>query len=101
MRTENFKILGAVVPTIPIETYLYGCFYVLGLDMVSWGCNPLSMTSQGWHISQFQTDTIARSYIITALEESVQSVNSAIHLLLTGRTNFNLDGTSAIYMGMP
>ncbi|KAM7268421.1 hypothetical protein ACFE04_010587 [Oxalis oulophora] len=50
------------------------------------GCNPLSMTSQGWHISQFQTDTIARSYIITALEESVQSVNSAIHLLLTGRT---------------
>ncbi|KAM7268933.1 hypothetical protein ACFE04_011099 [Oxalis oulophora] len=50
------------------------------------GCNPLSMTSQGWHISQFQRDTIARSYIITALEESIQSVNSAIHLLLTEQT---------------
>ncbi|KAK4755826.1 hypothetical protein SAY87_009583 [Trapa incisa] len=46
------------------------------------GCNPFSITSQGWHISKFQSDTIARSYIITALEESIQLINSAIHLLV-------------------
>ncbi|KAJ4930471.1 hypothetical protein NE237_008258 [Protea cynaroides] len=50
------------------------------------GCNPLSITSQGWHISQFQSDTIARSYIITTLEESIKLVNSAIHHLLIEHT---------------
>ncbi|KAJ4709132.1 Transmembrane protein [Melia azedarach] len=50
------------------------------------GCNPFSITSQGWQISQFQSDTIAQSYIITTLEESIQMVNSAIHLLLMERT---------------
>lgn len=50
------------------------------------GCNPFAITSQGWHISQFQLDTIARSYIITTLEESIQKVNSAIHDLLMERT---------------
>lgn len=50
------------------------------------GCNPLSVTSQGWHISQFQSDTIARSYMLTSLEESIQQVNSAIHRLLAERT---------------
>ncbi|XVE79908.1 hypothetical protein DITRI_Ditri14bG0095100 [Diplodiscus trichospermus] len=50
------------------------------------GCNPFSITSQGWHISKFQSDTIARSYIITALEESIKMVNSAMHLLLWERT---------------
>ncbi|XP_048330508.2 uncharacterized protein LOC107417673 isoform X1 [Ziziphus jujuba] len=54
--------------------------------MWSVGCNPYSITSQGWHISQFQSDTIARSYIITTLEESVQIVNSAIRLLAIERT---------------
>lgn len=51
------------------------------------GCNPLSITSQGWHTSQFQSDTIARSYILTTLEESIQLVNSAIHLLVMERTS--------------
>ena len=50
------------------------------------GCNPLSITSQGWHISKFQSDTIARSYILTTLEESIQIVNSAIQLLVVERT---------------
>ncbi|KAK7247640.1 hypothetical protein RIF29_42527 [Crotalaria pallida] len=50
------------------------------------GCNPFSVTSQGWHISLFQSDSIARSYVITSLEESIQLVNSAIHLLLMERT---------------
>ncbi|KAK4382849.1 hypothetical protein Sango_2833600 [Sesamum angolense] len=45
------------------------------------GCNPLSVTSQGWHISQFQYDTIARSYILTTVEESIQVVNSAFIFL--------------------
>ncbi|XP_037496046.1 uncharacterized protein LOC105640192 isoform X1 [Jatropha curcas] len=51
------------------------------------GCNPISVTSQGWHISQFQSDTIARSYIITTLEESIQLVNSAIHRLFLEPTS--------------
>ncbi|XP_026458171.1 uncharacterized protein LOC113358731 [Papaver somniferum] len=51
------------------------------------GCSPLSITSPGWHVSQFQTDTIARSYVITTLEESIQLVNSAIHLLVMERTS--------------
>ncbi|KAL7133332.1 hypothetical protein ABFS83_12G133800 [Erythranthe nasuta] len=51
------------------------------------GCNPLSVTSPGWHISQFQSDTIARSYILTTLEESIQLVNSAINLLVMERTS--------------
>ncbi|KAL5699775.1 hypothetical protein ACHQM5_030632 [Ranunculus cassubicifolius] len=51
------------------------------------GCNPLSITSQGWKISQFQSDTIARSYIITTLEESIQLVNSAVRLLFTQQTS--------------
>ncbi|XP_059634542.1 uncharacterized protein LOC132276918 isoform X2 [Cornus florida] len=51
------------------------------------GCNPLSITSQGWHITRFQSDTIARSYILTTLEESIQLVNSAIHLLVMERTS--------------
>ncbi|KAF6143858.1 hypothetical protein GIB67_009839 [Kingdonia uniflora] len=51
------------------------------------GCNPLSITSQGWYISQFQADTMARSYIITTLEESIQLVNSAVRLLVMERTS--------------
>ncbi|KAF3436695.1 hypothetical protein FNV43_RR19442 [Rhamnella rubrinervis] len=54
--------------------------------MWSVGCNPYSFTSQGWYISQFQSDTIARSYIITTLEESIQMVNSAIRLFVIERT---------------
>ncbi|KAL7600951.1 hypothetical protein Lser_V15G23561 [Lactuca serriola] len=51
------------------------------------GCNPFSVTSQGWHISQFHSDTIARSYMLTTLEESIHQVNSAIHRLLMERTS--------------
>lgn len=50
------------------------------------GCNPFAVTSQGWHISQFQLDTIARSYIITTLEESIQLVNSGVHRLVMERS---------------
>ncbi|XP_042464379.1 uncharacterized protein LOC122047278 [Zingiber officinale] len=50
------------------------------------GCNPLSITSQGWHLSMFQSDVIARSYIVTALEESIQAVNAAIYRLIMERT---------------
>ncbi|KAJ8445222.1 hypothetical protein Cgig2_024428 [Carnegiea gigantea] len=51
------------------------------------GCNPFSITSQGWRISQFHLDTIARNYIITSLEESVQLVNSAVHRLVSVQTS--------------
>ncbi|XP_041017361.1 uncharacterized protein LOC121259709 [Juglans microcarpa x Juglans regia] len=60
------------------------------------GCNPFSVTSQGWHISQFQSDTIARSYIITTLEESIQLVNSAIHLLVMEHT---MENTFRLFQG--
>ncbi|KAL6977935.1 hypothetical protein U1Q18_026721 [Sarracenia purpurea var. burkii] len=51
------------------------------------GCSPLSVTSPGWHVSQFQSDTIARSYILTALEESILLINSAIQLLVMEHTS--------------
>ncbi|KQJ99438.1 uncharacterized protein LOC100835558 isoform X1 [Brachypodium distachyon] len=50
------------------------------------GCNPLSINSKGWRLSEFQQDVIARNYIITAVEESIQVVNSAIQRLITERT---------------
>ncbi|CAI9098983.1 OLC1v1035726C1 [Oldenlandia corymbosa var. corymbosa] len=61
------------------------------------GCSPLSITSHGWHISQFQSDSIARSYILTALEESVQIVNSAIRRLAVERTS---DQTFKVFQSM-
>ncbi|XP_027357760.1 uncharacterized protein LOC113867036 isoform X2 [Abrus precatorius] len=67
---------------------VYGQAHETAIEDWLWsvGCNPFSITSQGWHISQFQSDSIARSYIITTLEESIELVNSAIHLLLMERT---------------
>ncbi|KAK3154084.1 hypothetical protein QOZ80_2BG0185760 [Eleusine coracana subsp. coracana] len=50
------------------------------------GCNPLSITSHGWQLSEFQQDVIARNYIITSVEESIQVVNSAIQRLVAERT---------------
>ncbi|CAN6272642.1 unnamed protein product [Urochloa humidicola] len=49
------------------------------------GCNPLSITSHGWQLPQFQQDAIGRNYIITSVEESIQIVNSAIQRLITER----------------
>ncbi|XP_068477115.1 uncharacterized protein [Phaseolus vulgaris] len=68
---------------------VYGQAHETAIEDWLWsvGCNPFSITSQGWHISQFQSDSIARSYVITALEESIQLVNSAINLLLMERTS--------------
>ncbi|CAJ1951653.1 unnamed protein product [Sphenostylis stenocarpa] len=67
---------------------VYGHAHEAAIEDWLWsvGCNPFSITSQGWHVSQFQSDSIARSYVITTLEESIQLVNSAIHLLLMERT---------------
>ncbi|KAH0459721.1 hypothetical protein IEQ34_012535 [Dendrobium chrysotoxum] len=61
----------------------YSQVHEAALEDWTWsvGCSPLSITSQGWHLSLFQTDAIARSYIITALEESIQTVNAVIHRL--------------------
>ena len=51
------------------------------------GCNPLSVSSEGWRLSEFQQDVIARNYIITAVEESILVVNSAIQRLKTERAS--------------
>ncbi|PNX74534.1 hypothetical protein L195_g030456, partial [Trifolium pratense] len=53
---------------------VYGQAHETAMEDWIWsvGCNPFSATSQGWHISQFQSDSIARSYVITTLEESIQ-----------------------------
>ncbi|KAK3019713.1 hypothetical protein RJ639_003149 [Escallonia herrerae] len=68
---------------LPLQL-VYGHAHETAIEDWTWstGCNPLSITSQGWHMSQFQIDTIARSYILTTLEESIQLVNAAIHLLV-------------------
>ncbi|XP_027193120.1 uncharacterized protein [Cicer arietinum] len=70
---------------------VYGQAHETAMEDWIWsvGCSPFSATSQGWHISQFQSDSIARSYVITTLEESIQLVNSAIHRLLMERTTQN------------
>nr|AFK33965.1 unknown [Lotus japonicus] len=76
---------------------VYGQAHETAIEDWIWsvGCNPFSITSQGWHISQFQSDSIARSYVITTLEESIQLVNSAIHLLLMERTTEKLSRSSS------
>jgi len=51
------------------------------------GCNPSAITSQGSQLSEFQQDVIARNYIITSVEESIQVVNSAIQQLVKERTS--------------
>ncbi|CAF2333637.1 BnaA10g29260D [Brassica napus] len=73
---------------LPLQL-VYSVAHESAIEDWTWsvGCNPFSTTSQGWQISQFQSDTIARSYMITALEESIQAVNSGIHLLRLERTN--------------
>ncbi|KAL5178483.1 hypothetical protein HKD37_01G000003 [Glycine soja] len=77
---------------------VYGQAHETAIEDWLWsvGCNPFSITSQGWHLSQFQSDSIARSYVITTLEESIQLVNSAIHLLLMERTTSNVCGCSLL-----
>ncbi|KAG0475599.1 hypothetical protein HPP92_015285 [Vanilla planifolia] len=66
---------------------VYSQAHETAIEDWSWsvGCNPVSITSQGWHLSQLQSDAIARSYINTALEESILAVNAAIHLLFIGK----------------
>ncbi|KAG0473957.1 hypothetical protein HPP92_015814 [Vanilla planifolia] len=67
---------------------VYSQAHETAIEDWSWsvGCNPVSITSQGWHLSQLQSDAIARSYINTALEESILAVNAAIHLLVLEHT---------------
>ncbi|KAL3688199.1 hypothetical protein R1sor_014508 [Riccia sorocarpa] len=50
------------------------------------GAHPFSSTSSGWRVSNFQNDAIARSYIVTAFDESVRLMNSAVELLANERT---------------
>ncbi|KAL2630290.1 hypothetical protein R1flu_014976 [Riccia fluitans] len=54
--------------------------------MWSVGGHPFSSTSMGWHVSDFHNDAIARSYIVTAFDESVRLMNSAVELLANERT---------------
>ncbi|XP_042035159.1 uncharacterized protein LOC121781492 [Salvia splendens] len=51
------------------------------------GCNPVFCYIWRFTCFPIQSDTIARSYILTTLEESIQLVNSAINLLLMERTS--------------
>ncbi|KAJ7540824.1 hypothetical protein O6H91_10G032800 [Diphasiastrum complanatum] len=46
------------------------------------GCHPFASTSDGWNVSYFQNDAVARSYIVTAIDESIENVNEAIEILL-------------------
>lgn len=45
------------------------------------GCHPFSSMASGWHVSLFQSDAIGRSYIVTTLDESIETVNEAIKQL--------------------
>ncbi|KAJ3696515.1 hypothetical protein LUZ61_000220 [Rhynchospora tenuis] len=76
--------LGGLLPLHLVYSHAHDA----AIEEWTWsiGCNPLSITSQGWIVSQFQVDTIARNYIITSVEESIQVVNSAIQRLIMERT---------------
>ncbi|CAM6088218.1 unnamed protein product [Calypogeia fissa] len=50
------------------------------------GSHPFSSTSSGWNMSQFHNDAMARNYIITALDESIEVVNSGVRVLVNERT---------------
>ncbi|KAJ3669570.1 hypothetical protein LUZ60_011520 [Juncus effusus] len=67
---------------------VYNHAHDIAIEDWTWsiGSNPMSVTSQGWKISEFQADTMARNYIITSLEESIQTINSAIRQLVAERT---------------
>nr|XP_024395234.1 uncharacterized protein LOC112291681 isoform X2 [Physcomitrium patens] len=45
------------------------------------GSHVLSCTAKGYEVSSFQTDAIARSYMVTALDESIEILNAGISLL--------------------
>ncbi|BBN07833.1 hypothetical protein MPTK1_4g06720 [Marchantia polymorpha subsp. ruderalis] len=50
------------------------------------GAHPFSSTSAGWNVAGFHNDAMARSYIVTAFDESVRVVNSAVEILANERT---------------
>jgi hypothetical protein len=45
------------------------------------GSHILSCTTKGHDVSSFQTDAVARSYMVTALDESIATINAGISLL--------------------
>eukprot|EP00210_Caulerpa_lentillifera_P000043 g42.t1 len=49
--------------------------------MWSIGANPFSLTSPGWKISQAQKDALHRTYLLDAIDLSVEQVNYGIMLL--------------------
>lgn len=59
-------------------------------DLQDWtwsvGAHPFSSTSAGWNVAGFHNDAMARSYIVTAFDESVRVVNSAVEILANERT---------------
>ncbi|GAU46685.1 hypothetical protein TSUD_254510 [Trifolium subterraneum] len=69
---------------------VYGQAHETAMEDWIWsvGCNPFSATSQGWHISQFQSDSIARSYVITTLEESIQLIFQSQEHELVNKYNY-------------
>lgn len=50
------------------------------------GSHFLSSTSKGSAVSVFQNDAVARSYMVTMLDESIELVNAAIALLSKEQT---------------
>lgn len=45
------------------------------------GCHPFSSMASGWQVSLFQSDAFGRSYIVTTLDESIETINEAIKQL--------------------
>ena len=45
------------------------------------GSHILSCTAKGYEVSSFQTDAVARSYMVTSLDESIATINAGISLL--------------------
>lgn len=72
--------------------HLYASLH-LGSGWQDWtwstGCHPFSSTGWGSELSQLHRDALARSYIVTALDESIAVVNEAIEILAKEQTRMS------------
>lgn len=62
------------------------------------GSHFLSSTSKGSAVSVFQNDAVARSYMVTMLDESIELVNAAIALLNKEQTCMLLSLCSDVHL---
>lgn len=71
------------VRSIDLFSSFIHCMVVAWRQDWTWvaGSHILSCTTKGYEVSSFQIDAVARSYMVTALDESIETMNAGISLL--------------------